>query len=58
MEEYLKTSVTGIDKEDVKRRVNDLLVKGYEVVRGGSMAFAEREERGKYIVHLRKRGAA
>ncbi|MET3658355.1 hypothetical protein [Sporosarcina psychrophila] len=75
MGEYFKTTVTGIDETDVKRRVAELIVKGFEVVTEGSeshtaaiykqttsigkskRAFVEREERGKYIVVMRRRNA-
>ena len=75
MGEYFKTTVTGVDATDVKRRVAELIVKGFEVVAEGAeshtaaiykrtnsvgrskMAFAEREERGKYIVVMRRRNA-
>ncbi|MEK5070528.1 hypothetical protein [Sporosarcina sp. FSL K6-1508] len=75
MGEYFTTKVTGIDETEVKRRVAELIVKGFEVVTEGSesrsvaiykrtnsvgrskTAFAEREERGKYIVVMRRRNA-
>ena len=75
MGEYFKTTVTGIDEGEVKRRVAELVEKGFEVVTElmetctvdiykrtnsvgrSKVAFDEREERGKYIVVLRRRNA-
>lgn len=33
---YFETTVSGIDETDVKRRVAELIVKGFEVVAEGS----------------------
>lgn len=75
MGEYFTTTVTGINKGEVERRVAEHVSNGYEVVAEGEesrtvdiykrtnsigrskVAFAEREERGKYIVVLRRRNA-
>ncbi|QNK86458.1 hypothetical protein H7992_14440 [Sporosarcina sp. resist] len=40
MGEYFTTTVTGIDETDVKRRVAELIVKGFEVVSEGSAVFS------------------